>query len=306
MDGDQVRIRSPGSRSSARSRQAAIRGAPVELAVAPVASSCRRRAAGRARRGRRSGSTARVEQVEQGRHRGHDAVRAPVPTDRRRRLTPRRCVRRAERAAASIGRGRDRAVGCRRLDADASRSCSSSARSTVDDPRRVHGPGPGGRLAIYYRELRRRGWLGGPIVWISLAAVLGGRDRARVDHRVGAPRGLRRARRPAVQRGHRAQRQEHPRRARRRLHRDRRSTKRAFGYTRSTGDCYLLAIPVATVIGRIGCFLSELPLGTPTTCRGASRSARRRRRRSRGAPAATCRCTPRCSTRSPSTSSRSP
>ncbi|HSL77635.1 MAG TPA: prolipoprotein diacylglyceryl transferase family protein, partial [Candidatus Limnocylindrales bacterium] len=40
--------------------------------------------------------------------------------------------------------------------------------------------------------------------------------------------------------------------------------KRALGYTRSTGDAYLLAIPVATAIGRIGCFLSELPLGTPT------------------------------------------
>ena len=40
--------------------------------------------------------------------------------------------------------------------------------------------------------------------------------------------------------------------------------KRAAGYTRSTGDAYLLAIPVATAIGRIGCFLSELPLGTPT------------------------------------------
>jgi phosphatidylglycerol---prolipoprotein diacylglyceryl transferase len=41
--------------------------------------------------------------------------------------------------------------------------------------------------------------------------------------------------------------------------------KRAFGYTRSTGDCYVLAIPIATAIGRVGCFLSELPLGTPTT-----------------------------------------
>ena len=40
--------------------------------------------------------------------------------------------------------------------------------------------------------------------------------------------------------------------------------KRAFGYTRSTGDAYVLAIPVATIIGRVGCFLSELPLGTPT------------------------------------------
>lgn len=41
--------------------------------------------------------------------------------------------------------------------------------------------------------------------------------------------------------------------------------KRALGYRRSTGDCYALAIPVAVAIGRIGCFLSELPLGTPTT-----------------------------------------
>src|SRR4029079_5118803 len=41
--------------------------------------------------------------------------------------------------------------------------------------------------------------------------------------------------------------------------------KRGFGYTRSTGDAYAFAIPVATAIGRVGCFLSELPLGTPTT-----------------------------------------
>lgn len=40
--------------------------------------------------------------------------------------------------------------------------------------------------------------------------------------------------------------------------------KRWLGYTRSTGDCYALAIPVAVIIGRIGCLLSELPLGAPT------------------------------------------
>jgi prolipoprotein diacylglyceryltransferase len=40
--------------------------------------------------------------------------------------------------------------------------------------------------------------------------------------------------------------------------------KRWLGYTRSTGDCYALAIPVAIVIGRVGCYFSELPLGTPT------------------------------------------
>jgi prolipoprotein diacylglyceryltransferase len=41
-------------------------------------------------------------------------------------------------------------------------------------------------------------------------------------------------------------------------------SKRALGYTRSTGDYYAAAIPLALVIGRIGCFLAELPLGTPT------------------------------------------
>lgn len=40
--------------------------------------------------------------------------------------------------------------------------------------------------------------------------------------------------------------------------------KRALGYRRSTGDSYALAIAVATAIGRVGCFLSELPLGTST------------------------------------------
>jgi phosphatidylglycerol---prolipoprotein diacylglyceryl transferase len=41
--------------------------------------------------------------------------------------------------------------------------------------------------------------------------------------------------------------------------------KWAFSYHRSTGDCYALAMAVAVAIGRVGCFLSELPLGTPTT-----------------------------------------
>ena len=42
-------------------------------------------------------------------------------------------------------------------------------------------------------------------------------------------------------------------------------TKRALGYRLSTGDYYAAAIPLALAIGRIGCFLSELPLGTPTS-----------------------------------------
>lgn len=42
-------------------------------------------------------------------------------------------------------------------------------------------------------------------------------------------------------------------------------SKRALGYRLSTGDYYAAAIPLALAIGRVGCFLSELPLGTPTT-----------------------------------------
>lgn len=41
--------------------------------------------------------------------------------------------------------------------------------------------------------------------------------------------------------------------------------KRALGYRGSTADHYALAIAVGTAIGRVGCFLSELPLGTATT-----------------------------------------
>ncbi|HEX2221164.1 MAG TPA: prolipoprotein diacylglyceryl transferase family protein [Candidatus Limnocylindria bacterium] len=41
-------------------------------------------------------------------------------------------------------------------------------------------------------------------------------------------------------------------------------SKRALGYTLSTGDYYAAAIPLALLVGRVGCFLSELPLGTPT------------------------------------------
>lgn len=119
-------------------------------------------------------------------------------------------------------------------------------------------------LAIYYRELRRRGWLDWTIVWISLAAIIGAGLGARVitawehveyytalegvpltvaiEHSGKSLIGALAGGYLAIQ-----------------------VSKRAFGYTRSTGDAYLLAIPVATAIGRIGCFLSELPLGMPTT-----------------------------------------
>jgi prolipoprotein diacylglyceryltransferase len=119
-------------------------------------------------------------------------------------------------------------------------------------------------LGIYYRELQSRGMLGGPIIWISLTAILFGAIGARIitawEHlEIYAAF----ADRPFTEV----------------IERSGKSilgglaggylgivlAKRAFGYTRSTGDCYALAIPVATAVGRVGCFLSELPLGTPTT-----------------------------------------
>lgn len=118
-------------------------------------------------------------------------------------------------------------------------------------------------LAVYYLDLRRRGWLDATIVWISLAALLGAIIGARLitswEHvEVYADLGDRpfteviehsgKSLLGAIAGGYLAI----------------VLAKRAFGYSRSTGDAYALAIPVATVIGRIGCFLSELPLGTPT------------------------------------------
>ncbi len=119
-------------------------------------------------------------------------------------------------------------------------------------------------LAIYYAELRRRRWLDSTIVWISFAAVFGGVIGARLitvwerpdvaDAFASMPLTMAielsgKSIIGAVAGGYLAI----------------VLAKRGFGYRRSTGDCYALAIPVATVIGRIGCFLTELPLGKPTT-----------------------------------------
>ena len=163
-------------------------------------------------------------------------------------------------------------------------------------------------FAIYWAELRRRGWLEERIVLVSLAVLVGGVIGARVitawervdEYEAAIGAGLPvswvlihggKSLLGALAGGFLAG----------------ALAKRALGYTRSTGDAYVLAIPIATAIGRVGCYLSELPLGTPTTCRGASASTPRRPRPSRAAPAATWRCTRRCSTRSRSTwpSSRS-
>ena len=121
-------------------------------------------------------------------------------------------------------------------------------------------------LGMYYRELARRGWLDETIIWISLAAVIGGAIGARTitawEHleyygdaaAAGVPitvliENSGKSIIGAVAGGYLGT----------------TLAKRWFGYTRSTGDCYVFAIAVATAIGRIGCFLTELPLGTPTT-----------------------------------------
>jgi len=119
-------------------------------------------------------------------------------------------------------------------------------------------------FGIYYAELRRRGWLEPRIVSISLAALLGGAIGARIATAWEHPDWwLAYASLPLTQA----------------LELSGKSiigaiaggylaivlSKRALGYRRSTGDAYSLAVPVATAIGRVGCFLSELPLGTPTS-----------------------------------------
>lgn len=119
-------------------------------------------------------------------------------------------------------------------------------------------------FSIYYLELRRRGWLESRIVWISLAALLGAAIGARLITAWERPEAyaaftslpltvaIERSGKSiigAIAGGYLAI----------------VLAKRAFAYRRSTGDAYVLAIPIATAIGRVGCFLSELPLGTPTS-----------------------------------------
>jgi phosphatidylglycerol---prolipoprotein diacylglyceryl transferase len=118
-------------------------------------------------------------------------------------------------------------------------------------------------LALYYYELRRREMLSWQIVVISVAAILGGGIGARTitawehlayySNNAGAPLSYLIAHSGksiigGIAGGYLAI----------------AIGKRALRYRHSTGDCYAAAIPLALVIGRIGCFLAELPLGTPT------------------------------------------
>ncbi|MGZ6270395.1 MAG: prolipoprotein diacylglyceryl transferase [Candidatus Limnocylindrales bacterium] len=118
-------------------------------------------------------------------------------------------------------------------------------------------------LVIYYRALDRQGLLERQILVLSLAALFGGAIGARlitawehldyyrllgeaplsyvIEHSGKSLIGAIAGGYLAVTLG-----------------------KRLLHYRRSTGDSYALAIPVATAVGRVGCLLSELPLGTPT------------------------------------------
>jgi len=117
-------------------------------------------------------------------------------------------------------------------------------------------------LALYYRALRRDRVLDGRIVLISLAAVLGGALGARLITSWEILDEVSAAELPltyVITHG--------PRSIIGGLAGGYLAivlTKRALGYTLSTGDYYAAAIPLALAIGRVGCFLSELPLGTPT------------------------------------------
>ena len=118
-------------------------------------------------------------------------------------------------------------------------------------------------FALYYRALRRDNILGPQIALISIAAVLGGALGARLITSWEVLGEVNAANLPltyvlthgpksilgGLAGGYLAI----------------TLTKRALGYRLSTGDYYAAAIPLALAIGRVGCFLSELPLGTPTS-----------------------------------------
>jgi len=117
-------------------------------------------------------------------------------------------------------------------------------------------------LALYYRALKRDRVLDGRIVLISVAAILGGALGARLITSWEILDEVSAANLPlthVITHG--------PRSIIGGLAGGYLAivlSKRALGYTLSTGDYYAAAIPLALAVGRLGCFLSELPLGTPT------------------------------------------
>ena len=235
---------------------------PIELAVGPVRrsmpSSWRRPSAGRSPKR----VTARLEQVDQGRATASSGV-----TGRRIATTRESMHRCRSRHALDVAATRHRADVALAEDRLAMHPVLVAARPCHDpDPRRLHRPRARRRAgALLPRaaspRLARPHGSSGSRSRPSSAGAIG----ARADHGLGASRVLRGPRWRAADAS--------PSSTAARASSARSPAaisaialaKRAFGYTRSTGDCYVLAIPVATAIGRVGCFLSELPLGTPTT-----------------------------------------
>jgi prolipoprotein diacylglyceryltransferase len=121
-------------------------------------------------------------------------------------------------------------------------------------------------FGIYWADLRRRRWLDGRIALVSLGVLLGGILGARLVTGWESLDDMGRALDDGAPLSYVL------------MHGNKSVvgaliggylggvlTKRSLGYTRSTGDAYVLALPIALAIGRIGCFLTELPLGTATT-----------------------------------------
>jgi phosphatidylglycerol:prolipoprotein diacylglycerol transferase len=121
-------------------------------------------------------------------------------------------------------------------------------------------------FAIYWGELRRRRWLDGRISLVSLGVLLGGIVGARVVTGWESVDDMGRAMDAGAPLSYVL------------MHGNKSVigaviggflggvlAKRSLAYHRSTGDAYVLALPVAMAIGRVGCFLTELPLGTATT-----------------------------------------
>ncbi len=121
-------------------------------------------------------------------------------------------------------------------------------------------------FTLYWAELRRRGWLDARIATVSLGVLLGGILGARLVTGWESLDDMGRAIDAGTPVSYAL------------MHGNKSVvgalvggylggvlTKRSLGYRRSTGDAYVLALPIAMAIGRVGCFLTELPLGTATT-----------------------------------------
>ena len=226
-----------------------------------------------------------IQEIEQGRHRGRSL---PVASTRH-RPTP--------------GCYGEHVVPPRREEPDDPGPVDRSVHRR--HARRFHGPGPGRRPGPLLPRPASQGparahdrhHLGrGDRRW---------RHRCPAHHGLGAPRVLRRARRRPADVGDRAQRQEPDRGARRRVPRDRagQAGARLHALDRRLPTFSRSRSRRRSVASAASC--RSCRWARRRRCRGASRCRRWPPPHSPAVPAATCRCTHRCSTRSSSTSSRS-